>query len=81
MGARVAKDAVTVRLDEQKRGELDALAGLMARDRSFLINEAIESYLSVHRWQIGHVTEGLRQANAGEFASAEDVEAAYTRWV
>ena len=50
MATRALKDAVTVRLDEQKRAELDCLASIMARDRSFLINEAIDSYLAVHRW-------------------------------
>ena len=80
MAAKALKDAVTVRLDEQKRAELDRLAGIMVRDRSVLINEAIDSYLAVHRWQIAHVTEELRQVEAGEFASAEEVEAAYAHW-
>lgn len=81
MTSRVTKDAVTVRLDDQKRAELDALARLTSRDRSFLINEAIESYLAVHRWQIARIADGLRQAEAGDFASPEEVEAGYARWV
>ena len=74
------RNTVTVRLDEQKCSELDALARITARDRSFLVNEAIGSCLAVHRWQIAYVTEGLHQADAGEFACQDEVEAAYARW-
>ena len=74
----VGKEAVTVRLEPAKRAELDALARTVSRDRSFLINEAIDAYLAVHRWQIAEIEEGLRQAKAGEFATDAEVEAAYT---
>lgn len=78
--AGMARDAITVRMDAEKRAALDALARATDRDRSYLINEAVDAYLAVHRWQIAHIEEGLRQAEAGEFASDEDVNAAYARW-
>lgn len=74
------RDAITVRVDGEKRAALDALARVTDRDRSYLINEAIDAYLAVHRWQIAHIEEGLRQASAGEFATDEEVSAAYARW-
>ncbi len=76
----MARDAITVRMDAEKRAALDALARVTDRDRSYLINEAIDAYLAVHRWQIARVEEGLRQAEAGEFATDEEVAAAYARW-
>ena len=75
-----ARDAVTVRMDAEKRAALDALARAMDRDRSYLINEAVDAYLAVHRWQVAHIEEGLRQAEAGAFATDEEVEAAFARW-
>lgn len=74
------KEIVTVRLDPAKRAELDALARSVTRDRSFLINEAIDAYLAVHRWQVAEIEDGLRQANAGEFASDAEVEAVYAKF-
>ena len=71
------KEVVTVRLEAAKRAELDVLARTVSRDRSFLINEAIDAYLAVHRWQVSEIEEGLRQADAGEFASDAEVEAAF----
>jgi len=76
----MAREAITVRIDAEKRAALDALAGATDRDRSYLINEAIDAYLAVHRWQIAHIEEGLRQAEAGEFATDEDVATAFARW-
>ena len=78
--AGTARDAITVRMDAEKRAALDALARATDRDRSYLINEAVDAYLAVHRWQIAHIEKGLRQAEAGEFASDEEVAAAYARW-
>ena len=74
------KENVSVRLEPAKRDALDRLAKSLDRDRSYLINEAVDAYLAVHRWQIAHIEEGLRQADAGEFASDEDLNAAYARW-
>jgi predicted transcriptional regulator len=76
----MARDAITVRMDAEKRSALDALARATDRDRSYLINEAVNAYLAVHRWHVAHIQEGVRQAEAGEFATDEDVEAAYARW-
>ena len=80
MPASTSKEAITIRLDHAKRTELDELARATSRDRSFLVNEAIDAYLVVHRWQVAHIQEGLRQAEAGEFAGADEVNAAFARW-
>ena len=76
MPKSAAKESVTVRIEPQKRAALDELARATARDRSHVINEAIDAYLTVHRWQIEHIQEGLRQADAGELASDDEVAAA-----
>ena len=80
MPAGTTKEAITVRLDAIKRAELDELARATSRDRSFLVNEAIDAYLATHRWQIAHIEHGLRQAEAGEFASEDEINAAFARW-
>ena len=54
-------------------------AAALDRDRSYLLNEAIDAYLEVHQWQIRHIQEGIREADAGEFASEAQVAAAFAR--
>lgn len=76
----MTRDAITVRVDAEKRAALDALARVTDRDRSYLVNEAIDAYLAVQGWQIAHIQESLRQADAGAFATDEEVAAAYASW-
>ena len=76
-----AEEAVTVRLDGATSAGLDALAHAVSRDRSFFIQQAIDAYLAMNRWQVDHIAEGLRQANLSLFATNDEVAAAYARWL
>jgi predicted transcriptional regulator len=76
----MSKETITFRLDSDKRAALDEIADGLDRDRSYILNEAIDLYLEVHRWQVEHILEGLRQADAEEFASDEEVAQAFARW-
>jgi RHH-type transcriptional regulator, rel operon repressor / antitoxin RelB len=78
--AASARAPVTIRIEEAKRLALDELAARLGRDRSSLINEALDAYLAAQSWQLEHIIEGLRQADAGEFATPEEVDAAFARW-
>ncbi|HYI84656.1 MAG TPA: ribbon-helix-helix protein, CopG family [Acetobacteraceae bacterium] len=78
--ASTAADEITVRLDAEKRAALDALATATDRDRSSLINDALNAYLAANREQLARIQEGLRQAEAGKFATDDEVAAAYARW-
>ena len=75
----MSKTTVTFRIDEAKRQALDRLAEAMDRDRSYVLNEAVTAYLEAQAWQLRHIEEGLRQAEAGEFASDEEVAKALRR--
>ena len=74
------KQTITFRVDAQKRKALDAVAAGIDRDRSYVLNEAVSNYLEVHQWQTAHIKEGLRQADAGEFAKESEVSSAFARW-
>lgn len=71
------RQTVTFRLDADKKKALDAVAAGLDRDRSYVINEAVRSYLEVYQWQVAHIKEGVRQADAGLFASEAEVAAAF----
>ena len=74
------KNTITFRVDAKKKKTLDAIAAGMVRDRSYVINEAIDNYLDVYQWQTEHIKEGVRQAKAGKFATDAEVAAAFARW-
>ena len=76
----MGRTTITLRLDTEKKEALDAIAEVTDRDRSYVLNQAIEAYLDAHQWQIQHIQKGLRQAQAGQFASEKEVAGAFARW-
>jgi predicted transcriptional regulator len=67
--------AFTIRLDDEKLAKLDALAADMDRSRSWIAARAIEDYVALNAWQIAHIKEGIAQADRGEFATEEELDA------
>lgn len=72
---------VSARLDSKTIKKLDQLAKSTARSKSFLAAEAIRAYVEEQSWQIEAIEEGVRQADAGNFASEEEVKEAFARWL
>lgn len=73
------RETLTFRVDADKKKALDAIAAGLDRDRSYVLNEAIRSYLEIYRWQIEHIKEGVRQADRGRFASDSEVAKIFAR--
>ncbi len=76
----MTKATMSFRTDEETKSRLDRLAGTRQRDRSFLINEAIEQYLELSDWQEAQIRAGIEEADRGEFATEEEVEAVFAKW-
>ena len=45
----------------------------MDRDRSSVINEALDRYLEMYAWQEAHIREGLEQAQSGQLVGHPEV--------
>lgn len=76
----MGKVTLSFRTEAEARDRLDRLAAALRRDRSFLINEAIEQYLALLDWQEAQIRAGIEEADRGEFATDEEVEAVFARW-
>jgi predicted transcriptional regulator len=61
----MSKEPISFRIKPGQRAAVDALAAALDRDRSAVINEAIEAYLELHQWQIEHIKRGLAEAESG----------------
>lgn len=72
--------AITFKTVIKNRNKLDQIAGLLDRDRSYILNEAIENYLDVHQWQIEQIERGIADAKTGRFATNQDVASALAKW-
>ena len=56
------KQTISFRLDPEKLEALAAIAKAMERDRTFVLNEAVRSYLDIQEWQMDHIKAGLAMA-------------------
>jgi RHH-type transcriptional regulator, rel operon repressor / antitoxin RelB len=70
----LASSIINIRVDLDKRNELDALAAATGRSRNFLISEAIGRYLEEEAWQVGKIMQGLADADAGRVHEDDEVE-------
>jgi predicted transcriptional regulator len=74
------KQTVSFRLDAEKVEALDDLAKALDRDRTYLLNEAVEAYLDVQQWQLEHIRAGIREADAGKLIDHAQVKKLAAKW-
>jgi predicted transcriptional regulator len=77
IGGDMKKVNVTCRLDSQAVAFLDTLGKNVDRDRSYLIKDAVNRYIQMHRWQIVEIEKAIAEADGGDFASEAEVEAMF----
>lgn len=70
----MAGKTASVRMDEEKLKRLDKLAGITRRSRGWLINEAVDRYLSYEEWYLKAVEAGMDDAKAGRLTPHEDIK-------
>jgi RHH-type rel operon transcriptional repressor/antitoxin RelB len=66
---------MTVRLDDDVKNRLEQLAESTERSESFLAAEAIRQFVENNEWQIAEIHAALKEADAGDFASDEELAA------
>ena len=71
---------MTIRLEDEIKARLDALAEATQRSKSFLAAEAIRVYVESNEWQIGEIHAALIEADAGDFASEDDLAVMARKW-
>lgn len=71
---------VSVRVTKEVEQQLSALAESTGRTKSWLAGQAVQDYLSRELWQVAEVQQAITEANAGDFASDEEVAAKMKKW-
>lgn len=71
---------LTLRVPAIVKEQLDKLADATHRSKSFLAGEAIRQYLELETWQIDEIQKAIKEANANDFASSDEVEAVVRKY-
>ena len=59
---------LTVRVSDEVKCQLDALAQSTGRSRSWLVFEAVKKYVELENWQISEIQAAVVEADSGDFA-------------
>jgi predicted transcriptional regulator len=70
---------ISFRMPSEAVETLDALAETMDRDRTYLLNEAVEHYLELNEYHIKLIEKGLRAAKARDFVSHTEMKKLVSR--
>jgi predicted transcriptional regulator len=71
---------MTIRIDDDVKERLERLAASTDRTKSFLAAEAVRAYVDGNEWQVAEIRDALKEADAGDFATDEDVAAVAKKW-
>jgi len=64
-----------VRVSRSLKEQMDRLTKETGQDQSTLAQEAIQEYVAFEAEQLAKIHRGIREADAGQFATPEQVEA------
>lgn len=73
MQQALVKDTVSLRLQPGMKQRIETLAKATNRTKSYIIEEAISSYLKLNEWQTQSILEGLKEVEAGTTTPHETV--------
>lgn len=71
---------MSIRLPDALISQVEILAEATNRSKSFIAQEAIMEFVEREAWQVAQIQEGLAQADAGDFATEEAVQAVFAKW-
>ncbi len=71
---------MTIRLNPELKARLDKLSETTHRSKSFLAAEAVREFIELNEWQIQEIDAAVKEADAGDFASNEEIHAVFTKW-
>ena len=71
---------INVRLPEALYNQFEELAKATARTKSFLTIDALTNYVQRESWQIRDIYEGIQEADAGEFATDDQVKGVFAKY-
>ncbi|GAB2894446.1 ribbon-helix-helix protein, CopG family [Uliginosibacterium flavum] len=71
---------MSMRLPDELSEQLSALADATGRSKSFLAGQAIRDFIERESWQISEITQAVREADAGDFASDAEVSEISAKW-
>ena len=72
--------STSIRLDQETLNQIDAIAAAEGRSRSWILQQAVKDALEIRSSYEAAVQKGVEQAQAGQFATEEEVESVFAKY-
>lgn len=70
----------SLRLPQETIEQLGMLAEATGRSRNAIATQAMQDFIEREAWQVKRILEAIKEADAGNFATDEEVEALFNKW-
>ena len=71
---------VSLRLEPELNDKVAAIAELLDRPKSWVIEQAVKEFVELQAWQLAAIDEGIADADAGRLVRHEEVVAWVESW-
>jgi predicted transcriptional regulator len=71
---------LTLELGDDLLSALDEIAARLEQTRAAVLQQAVEEWLEVQQADLHQIEEGVAQADAGQFATEDEVKAVFARY-
>lgn len=65
--------SISFRTEEEKRDQIDRIAAAFDRDRSWVVNEALDQYIDTYQYQVERIEKSVAAVKAGRTISHEEM--------
>lgn len=74
------QQTLSLRVPQNVLEQLGLLAEATGRSRNFLAVQAMQDFIDREAWQVAEIKQALIEADAGDFATDEEVAAMDAKW-
>jgi predicted transcriptional regulator len=71
---------LSLRVPKETLEQLGQLAEATGKSRNFLAVQAMQDFIEREAWQVAEIMQALKEADAGDFASDDEVAALDAKW-
>jgi predicted transcriptional regulator len=71
---------LSLRVPQNVLEQLEMLAKATGKSRNFIALQAMQDFIEREAWQVREIQEAIKEAEAGDFATDEEVRAIKSKW-
>lgn len=71
---------LSLRVPQNMLEQLRLLADATGKSRNFLAVQAMKDFIEREAWQVAEIQQAIKEADAGDFATEEEVQAIKAKW-